>query len=441
MFRRTFLTGGVALAVLAGTASLQAATGTPRQQVAQKVLATWYKLALELVRHTPTMTPPVASRALAYLGIGCFEGLASGDDRLVSLSGQLHDLPPLPDRAPGQPYDEAVILNAVLDVLIHDLFANTGPTGQNAMQVLTARLASDAAQGVADDVVAASRSHGATLAKAVLDWSRSDGGDVIDNLGFPRQWTVSTEPGHWLPTSKIVLQQAPLLPSWGSNRPFALASVDALSMPGPTPYSEAEGSPFWTEAKEVCDTSAALTKEQTAIARFWSDDAMLSFTPPGHWTAILNQVAVERDLDLVAQVEALARMGIAMADAFIGCWAMKYRYDTVRPVTYIQKVIEKTWQPLLNTPPFPEYPSGHSVQSAAAAALLTHLFGDNYAFADESPTPEGVAARNFPSFNAAAAEAAISRLYGGIHFRPAIEHGQELGRQIAAFAIALRTRA
>jgi hypothetical protein len=426
------------LALIGGTGSARAEA---REDVAHQVLATWYKLALLLVRHTPTMTPPVASRALAYCGVACFEALVTGDPGLKSLSGQLHGLGALPGRAPGQVYDTAVILNAVIDPLVHAYFSNTGPTGQHALATLSARLADQSATGVAADVVAASRSYGATLATAVLAWSKEDGGAAIDNMGFPRQWTLNPAPGHWLPTSKIVLQQAPLLPDWGKNRPFAMPSATDCPIADPTPFSEDAGSQFYAEAMQVCDTGNKLTPEQTAIARFWSDDAMLSFTPPGHWTAIMNQVATEKGLDLTAHVEALARMGVAMADAFIGCWAAKYRFDTIRPVTYIQKVIDPKWAPILTTPPFPEYPSGHSVQSAAAAALLTALFGDNYGFTDQSPTPDGSKQRSFASFNAAADEAAISRLYGGIHFLPAIENGKALGRCIAGHSIALVTRA
>ncbi len=437
MQRRKFLTTGVALAVLAGTGSAFAAT---LDQVAEKVLGTWLQLALELVRHTPTYTPPVASRTLAYLGVAAFEALASGDTTLRSLAGQLHGLKTVPDRAPGQGYDAAVILNAVMDPLIHDLFSNTGPTGQHAIETLTRRLASQAAADVAADVVAASRSYGYTLAKAVLEWSRTDGGASIDNLGFPVSYTSNPAPGHWVPTSKIVLQQAPLLPLWGKNRAFAMPSGDSCTLPPPTAYSEDKGSDFYVQAMEVYTTSQNLTDEQRSVARFWSDDAMLSYTPPGHWIAILGQVVAEKGLDLTAHVEALARMGVAMADAFIGCWAAKYQYDLIRPITYIKKVIDPKWEPMLNTPPFPEYPSGHSTQSAAAASVLTSLYGADYGFTDQSPAPDGVPQRTFTSFQAAADEAAISRLYGGIHFRPAIENGQAQGRCIAAYAIALKTR-
>jgi hypothetical protein len=352
----------------------------------------------------------------------------------------LNGLTTLPGRTKGQAHDTAVILNAVLDALIHDFFANTGPTGQHALQTLTTRLADQAAAGVAPDVVAASRSYGTALAAAILDWSRTDGGAVIDNMGFPTTWTLNPAPGHWVPTSKVVLQQAPLLPNWGKNRPFAMPSGNTCPLPEPMPYSEEKGSAFYEQARQVYDTSTTLTEEQTYIARFWSDDAMLSYTPPGHWIAIMNQVATEKGLDLTAHVEALARMGVAMADTFIGCWVAKFEYDTIRPVTYIKHLIDPKWEPLLITPPFPEYPSGHSTQSAAAASVLTALFGENYGFTDQSPTPDGVPTRSFKSFWDAANEAAISRLYGGIHFLQAIQNGQAQGRCIAAHAIALKTR-
>ena len=436
MQRREFLGLGAALALVG-----RPAMADTRDEVAEKILGTWYRLALELVRHTPTYTPPVASRTLAYMGVAAFEALVTGDKALRSLVGQLNGLTALPDRAPGQGYDTGVILNAVMDTLIHDLFSNTGPTGQHAMQTLTGRLADQAAAGVAADVVAASRSYGATLAKAVLDWSRTDGGDKIENMGFPAKWTLNPAPGHWVPTSKIVLQQAPLLPDWGKNRSFAMPTGASCAVIPPTPFSEDKGSQFYAEAMEVYTTSQGLTDEQKNIARFWSDDAMLSYTPPGHWIAIMNQVVGEKGLSLTEHVEALARMGVAMADAFIGCWAAKMQYDTIRPITYIKKVIDPKWEPMLNTPPFPEYPSGHSTQSAAAASVLTALFGENYSFADQSPSPDGVPQRSFASFWAAANEAAISRLYGGIHFRPAIANGQAQGRCIADHAIALKTRA
>ncbi len=167
---------------------------------------------------------------------------------------------------------------------------------------------------------------------------------------------------------------------------------------------------------------------------------MLSMTPPGHWISIALQILNRDNVSLDKRVDILARLGIAVADGFIGCWQAKYQYDLIRPISYIRRVIDPKWEPLLNTPPFPEYPSGHSTQSGAAAAVLTNLFGENFAFEDKTGAHAGLAPRTFASFNAAADDAGISRLYGGIHFRAAIENGLEQGRCIAAFTNTLRTR-
>ena len=144
--------------------------------------------------------------------------------------------------------------------------------------------------------------------------------------------------------------------------------------------------------------------------------------------------------DLDRSVDTLARLGITLADAFIGCWDAKYKYDLVRPVTYIRRLIDKKWETLLITPPFPEYPSGHSTQSGAAAVVLASLFGETYAFEDHAHEADGLIPRKYASFWAAAEEAGISRLYGGIHFRAAIERGLEQGKCIGAYVVALKTR-
>jgi hypothetical protein len=167
---------------------------------------------------------------------------------------------------------------------------------------------------------------------------------------------------------------------------------------------------------------------------------MLSPTPPGHWISIALAELRGGDAGLEESVELLARLGITLADAFIGCWNAKYEFDLLRPVTYIRRHIDPSWQPLLITPPFPEYPSGHSTQSGAAAAVLSAHFGDDHAFEDVTHAKDGLGTRSFENFWDAAEEAAISRLYGGIHFRMAIERGLEQGRCVGAYATALKMR-
>lgn len=277
------------------------------------------------------------------------------------------------------------------------------------------------------------------MAEAVASWAEGDGGAVVENLGFPDHWTLGTNPGSWVPTNAIRLQQTPLLPHWGQNRPMAMKAAADCGLPAPIPYSEEPGSEFHAQAMEVYQVSQALTEEQKLIARFWSDDPMLSPTPPGHWISILLDIAERDGLPVDRLADALARLGVAQNDALICCWAEKFRHDLLRPVTYINRVIDAAWQPLLITPPFPEYPSGHSTQSGAASAVLDAIFGPDFAFDDATHVDDGLPVRSFVGFRAAAEEAAMSRLYGGIHFRAANEQGLAQGVCVAAHAIGLKT--
>lgn len=432
---RRVMIAAMAAALLSAAAPAQA--GGMRSE---DVLRTWYKASLELVRHTATYSPPVASRAFAYLGITAFEAAAGGSVALQSLAGQLNGLQALPQREAGQEYDEALVLDAALEAVVKNLFSNTGPTGQRVMQRLGAKLRAETSSGLAADVAARSGAYGKSVAEHILAWSQNDGGAVVENLGFPTVFDLTKGAADWVPTSVIPLQQKPLLPAWGTNRTFAMPDGKACPLPAPPAYSEDKDSEFYKQALEVFETKKNLTPEQRAIARFWSDDAMLSPTPPGHWVSIALQILERENADVNRSAEVLARLGVTLADAFIGCWQTKFEYDLLRPVTYIRRTMDPRWESVMITPPFPEYPSGHSTQSAAAAAVLTKFFGENFAFEDATHVKDGVKARAFPSFWAAADEAGISRLYGGIHFRAAIERGLDQGRCIGAYANALKTR-
>ncbi len=422
----------VGIALSSGTAAAQ----VPPDRVVQN----WYRLILELVRHTPTYSPPVASRAFAYAGVTAFEAVATGTPQMRSLAGQLNGLAAVPQRDEGAAYDEAVVLQAALAGAAQGLFSNTGPTGQRAMAAMAAKLSAQTAAGLPADVVARSTAHGQAVAAHVLAWAATDGGAVIENMGFPPAYELATAEGKWVPTSKIAQQHKPLLPGWGGNRTFAMPAGAACDLPPPPAYSTDPASEFYRQAREVYDTVRDLTPEQRAIARFWSDDPMLSPTPPGHWISIAMQVLDDRQAGLTERVDVLARLGVTLADAFVACWHTKFRYDLLRPVTYIRAQIDPAWETVLITPPFPEYPSGHSTQSAAAATVLGALFGEPFAFTDATHTDDGLPPRSFGGFWAAAEEAGLSRLYGGIHFRAAIERGLEQGRCVGAYATALQTR-
>lgn len=428
------------LELLAASAAVMAVPFAPAMAATDPgpVLTNWYRLVLELVRHTATYSPPVASRSFAYLGVTAYEAMAAGNPALQTLAGQLNALTQLPACDPALTYDTTAILNAALTDAVHFFWGNTGPTGQRAMKAMGAQLAKSNAD-LPEDVASRSAAHGSAIAAHIIAWSMDDGGAVVENMGFPYEYALTEGPAHWVPTSLVRQQQMPLLPKWGDNRPFAMPAGNTCALPSPPEYSEDPASAFYAEAKEVYDTSKSLTDEQKRIARFWSDDPMLSPTPPGHWVSVVLEI-IERDqMDATRAADALMRIGVAVADGFIGCWQQKFEHDLLRPITYIRRVIDPKWETLLITPPFPEYPSGHSTQSGAAATVLTAVFGEGFAFTDSTHVDDGIPARDFPDFHTAAQEAANSRLYGGIHFRSANQNGLAQGNCIGAHVVALKT--
>lgn len=421
--------------VLFTSAPSFAAAPTP-----QNVILSWYGLINTLVRHTATYSPPVAARAYAYLGVMTYESVASGSDNLQTLAGQLNGLKPLPKREAGKVYDTDVVLNAALAAFSKVFFENTGPSGQNAMAATEERLTAMVSSGVAPDVMERSVAHGKAIAAAIIDWSKNDGGAVIKNMGFTENYKIKVGPQYWVPTNQQALQQKPLLPNWGNNRTFAIPKITACELMPPLPYSEKKSSRFYEQALEVYNVSKTLTPDQRALAIFWSDDPLLTLTPAGHGISIAMQILERDNVDLEKTVDVLARLGVAQADAMIGAWHAKYIYMLLRPITYIQRHIDKKWESLLITPPFPDYLSGHSVQAGSLAVVMTKEFGENFAFEDKTGERDGLAPRKFGSFQEAANEAAMSRLYGGIHYRGAIENGLAYGKCIGAYSSALKTR-
>lgn len=426
----------VALAWFASLGAPAQASNMPPEMV----MKNWYRLVLELVRHTPTYSPPVAARSFAYFGITTFEAVASGSKDLKSLAGQVHELTPVPQREAGKTYDESIVLNAAIADAAQNFFTHTGPTGQRALAAMRKKMATKVSGGVTADVAARSEVYGKAVADHILAWSMTDGGADIQNMGFPLKYTLTAGPAHWVPTSTIAQQQVPLLPEWGKTRTFVMPDGASCPLPAPLAYSEDKNSEFYKEAKEVYEVVNTSTPEQRAIARFWSDDPMLSPTPPGHWISIAMQALEQDHADIEKVVETQALLGIALADGFVGCWNEKFKYDLVRPITYIRRTMDKKWETILITPPFPEYPSGHSTISGAAAVVLAKLFGDHYAFEDHTHQADGLIPRKFNSFWDAAEEAGISRMYGGIHYRHAIELGLEQGKCVGGYVTKLQTR-
>ena len=424
------LTPGAGRAQDATPATLDAAVATA-----------WSDLLLELVRSSPGFTPPVAARAMGYLGITLWEAVAPGIPGAQSLAGELNEMPPMPNPVFGAAYDWRLVANSAAAGLLRRLFADAGAQQRTAIDGLEASLRSRYAAGQPPDVVRRSLAYGRLVGAAVFAWSRTDGGHEGYMFNFPVQYDPPSGPGLWTPTPPGY--QRAMQPFWGENRPFLLADGAECEPPPPPAYDTQPASAMYGDAQAVYTTVRNLTPEQREIALFWADDPTLTATPPGHSWAIATQVLRDEGATLAQAAETYARLGVAVADAFVACWNTKFVYNRIRPLTYIQRVIDPTWNaPIVTdpvqTPPFPEYPSGHSTEAAAAAEVLSALFGDDYVFLDRTQARLGFAPRFFPSFRAAAEEAAVSRLYGGIHFptgnEAGLAQGACIGQRVADLA-------
>lgn len=401
----------------------------------------WYDLSLKLTKETPGFTPPVAARAFGYVGLSLYEAVAQSSSTSTSLQGQISGFTvgTIPSITTGAEYDWDIVANAVLAHSFRKFYKNAIPANWELINQLDTDIHNQYAGNTLAEVAQRSRDFGLQVADAVHAYSMTDGQDECYLSNFPASYDPPTGPGMWVPTPPGF--QRALQPYWGDVRAFMGNNVLPVQPPGPPPYSEEPGSQFYLEGLEVYTVAQNQTQEQMVIAQFWSDDPGQTATPPGHSLSILNQIIKIEGPTLLLASEMYARMGMAMHDAFVSCWKTKFITNTIRPVSYIRKVFDPGFNTLLNTPPFPEYTSGHSVQSGSSSAILAHYFGEQYAFTDhthQNRTDIDGSPRQFTSFTQLANEAANSRLYGGIHYKTAIIHGVEQGRKIGGNILQLK---
>jgi len=371
-------------------------------------------------------TFPEAGRIYGVSAVALYEAVVPGAPPHRSLVGQLHDLAAVPPPDASEPYHWPTVANAALAGTIRGVFPSLTPESLDAIDALEQHFAAQFQAEVPPEDEARSVAHGQAVADAILAWAATDGFAVYNNCPY----VPEREPGAWEPTPPNFAPD-PQQPCWGQLRPMVLTAGEECAPLRPPKFSTDPQSAFSAAALEVYETSLPLTDAQRTIAQYWNDGVGVTGTSSGHWVAIVGQIARTDGLSLAATAEAYAKLGIAAADAFITSFGAKYRYNVVRPVTYIQDHIDGSWLPLIVTPPNPSYLSGHATQSGASATVLTDLFGRK-AFTDTlhadhhlMPSQEP---RTFRSFNEAAAEAAVSRLYGGIHYAFDDDDGLSSGR-------------
>ncbi len=373
----------------------------------------WNLIALDALR-TDASTPPFASRLLALMHLAIYDVVAA-----IEKTAPYYVL----QTAPADTSPDAAIASAAYEVLRDYLPGRLALLDQARASALGEVLDGSAkTDGIA---------LGQSIATAILHLRAADGWeDYVD-------YQPGIAVGQWQPTGPMF--DVALLPQWANLEPFAMDQPDQFRPPGPPSLGSVEYATAFNEVKTLGRIDSTLrTAEQKQIARFWADGPG-TYTPPGHWNQIASDVAQLQGNSLSTNARLMAQLNVAMADATIVAWDAKYHYDTWRPVTAIQSAADdgdplteadSAWQPLLITPSFPEYVSGHSTFSGAAAEILTELLGGNVSFTIDSFGLPGVE-RSFSSFQTAAEEAGQSRIYGGIHFQFANQDGLAAGRELA----------
>ncbi len=471
----------VSRTVAVGAFSVVAMTGCSRRApIDPQLITVWVRTWYGAIR-VERLSPPVASRLTAYAATALYAGIAAVDPVLPALDSTLRGVPHLPRADRPSEHDGTLVAVAAERTVLDSLLQEALPTTRAAFGRLADSISADrVVHGVSAAVRARSDSLGARIGLRIVAWSRTDGfaatrgrpymppiGDgawindapantyatqnlsgasefiALDNPANQQRAGNTSDRGLIMSRPKVAtIKSLPAAnmagstePYWREVRPFVLRTWDACPVPPAPPFSTDTASALYDDARAVYDTKVALTAEQRTIAYYWADNAGESGTPVGHWLSIASQIISERHLDAATGARVVLATAVAQADAFVAAWGYKYQYAHLRPRTYIRRVIDANWEPLIPTPPFPERPAGHSTQSAAAASVLTALIGA-MPFTDSTSISIGHAVRHFASFQAASEEAGMSRVYGGIHYPSGNMSGGALGRCVGASVVA-----
>lgn len=382
-------------------------------------------------------SPPVSSRIYAYSSLAAYEAIRFEKGNYSSIGKDLNGFTEMPVPEKNRKYNYLLAATKAFFTVAEKITFSADTLDNYQQKVFTGFKSL-----LAPDVYDRSIEFGQSVGKKVLERTTID--SYKQTRGMPK-FLGSGQDGKWQPTPPDYLDAAE--PYWAMILPLAIDSVAQFKCPLPNAYSMDKNSAFYKNVDEVYTLGKNLSEQQRLIARYWDDNPFVvehsghlmygnkKITPVGHWIGITGIACKMKKADAVETAQAYVLTSVAMFDAIITCWKEKYRSQQVRPITVINELVDRNWQPFLQTPPFPEHTSGHSGISASAATVLTKMFGGNFAFEDTSDLAYIGMKRSFTSFNEAAMEASISRVYGGIHYRSGVDAGAVQGREIGEYVI------
>ncbi|RNI29218.1 vanadium-dependent haloperoxidase [Rufibacter latericius] len=382
--------------------------------------------------------PPLASRFFSYATLAGYEVVSQNDSSYQSMHGILKKYPKVakPENLKGY----STQLSAVLAMM--ETAKKMQPSGALMDSLEVRFLDSCRHEGLAEEVITSSLTYAKAVSKEILAYAKADKYNRISN--FPRYTPLEGE-GNWYPTPPAYF--APVEPYFSTVRSFTLDTCTQFKPAPPVAFSKEKSSAFYKMMLENYEASRNLPKEHLETAFFWDcnpfalqDNGHLQaglkkISPGAHWLGITGIACKQAKTDFSKAMKVHALVSVALMDGFISCWDEKFRSNRIRPETAIRKYIDPDYRPLLQTPPFPEYLSGHSTISAASAVILSHYFGDKFEYIDTVEERFGLPARKFNSFQEAAIEAGLSRFYGGIHFMDAIDNGRKQGLEVGEWIL------
>jgi hypothetical protein len=381
-------------------------------------------------------TPPVASRVQMYPNIAAYEVLCYKDNKLRSLNGQLKDLPKI--SAPGNNADLSLASMIAFTTVARKLVYSEYMVDQFQQKEIDSWKANNSDTALLSYSIA----YGKQSGNEIINWMKGDHYDYTRTLS---RYNVADSAGAWQPTSPDYSNA--IEPNWHFMRSVIFDSNNMISCRPPLPYSEKKNSAFYISAMNNYKQSIKPDTVQKSIALFWDCNPNITrsaghftyfihkISPGGHWIRITGQAIKNLGIGESRCAQLYTMVSIGQFEAFLCCWNDKYKYNLLRPETYINKLISPKWKPYIETPPFPEYPSGHSVVSGSSAAILSAMIPQPYTFNDSSEMYINLPPRKFKSFKQAADEASVSRFYGGIHFMEALNNGLEQGNKIGVFIL------
>ncbi len=389
------------------------------------VVHDWYKMILRIQLHqNPAPIAQLNNSNFGYIGVALYESVHPGIKNSVSLSTKLYQMPAMPAAEVKEDYLWAASADAALASMSRLLLTGLTDANKASIDSLEAAHNQRFASITSQAVLTRSQTFGRAIAAAVHAWSKSDNNFNVSNTGY----VLPVFPGSWEPTPPAFSN--PFFPYLGKARPFLEKSLAIKALPFPYPYSEDPSSPFYKMVKEVYDISETMTPEQKEIGRFWADVGGVGngYPVPDHIISIVMQVLEKQKLNLGRAAELYAKTAIAARDAAINTFRFKYEYNILRPVTYINKLIDPAWQTLVPNPPYPEYPSALTYIFGSPMQVLTRELGDNVPVTDNTYTFNGSAPRQYASFTKMAEEGAISRVYAGLHYKIVVEMSLPLAK-------------